>query len=139
MNNKHFKNIYYTGYVTKEDEYRINSVNPLYLIVREIEGFIEEKKGNKCFNIAFTDSNSEVIKKYAEIWSGMKGQIEKINGIKSGKYGKSNMKIKFSSDDYLPLNKKSKFFNLTIIARTVFEEDDKYYPQIFLNDCFYEL
>ena len=49
------------------------------------------------------------------------------------------MKIKFSSDDDLPLNKQSKFFNLTIIVRTVFEEDGKYYSQILLDECFYEV
>ena len=49
------------------------------------------------------------------------------------------MKIKFSSDDDLPLNKQLKFINLTIIVRTVFEEYGKYYPQIFLDECLYEL
>ena len=48
------------------------------------------------------------------------------------------MKIKFNSDDDLSLNKKSKFFNLTTIVRTVFEEDGKCYPQIFLDECLYE-
>ena len=46
------------------------------------------------------------------------------------------MKIKFNSDDDLPLNKQLKFMSLTIIVRTVFEEDGKYYPQIFLDECF---
>ena len=44
------------------------------------------------------------------------------------------MKIKFNSDDNLPLNKKLKLHNLTIIVRAVFEENDKYYPQIFLEN-----
>ena len=35
--------IYYIGYITKKDEYKINSVNPLYLLVHRIDGFIEEK------------------------------------------------------------------------------------------------
>ena len=48
------------------------------------------------------------------------------------------MKIKFNSDDYFPLNKQLKFLNLTIIVRTVFEEDGKYYPQIFLHECLFE-
>ena len=47
------------------------------------------------------------------------------------------MKIKFSSDDDLPLNKQLKFMSSTIIVRTVFEEDGKYYPQIFLDECWY--
>ena len=49
------------------------------------------------------------------------------------------MKIKFSSDDDLPLNKQLKFFNLTIIVGTIFEEDGKYYPHIFLDECLYEV
>ena len=61
-----------------------------------------------------------------------------MNKAKSGEYGKDYMKIKFSSDDDLPLNKQLKFINLTIIVRTVCEEDGKYYPHIFLDECFYE-
>ena len=55
-----------------------------------------------------------------------------------GEYDKDNMKIKFDSDDNLPLNKMLKFSVLTIIIRSVFEKDGKYYPQIFLDDCLYE-
>ena len=49
------------------------------------------------------------------------------------------MKIKFNSDDDLPLNKQLKLINLSIIVRAVFEEDSKYYPQIFLDECFYKV
>ena len=49
------------------------------------------------------------------------------------------MKIKFSSDDDLPLNKPLKFHAMTIIIRSVFEEDDKFYLQLFLDDALYEL
>ena len=76
-------------------------------------------------------------KKNAEIWIGITDQIEKINGRKSGEYGKDYMKIKFSSDDDLPLNQKLKFINLTSTVRTVFGE--KCYPQIFLDERLYEL
>ena len=48
------------------------------------------------------------------------------------------MKIKFSSDDNFALNKILKLHNLTIIIRSVFEEDGKYYPQVFLDECLYE-
>ena len=54
--------IYYIGYVTKKPEYNINSVNLLYLLINEIDGYIEEKEGNKYLNIALSDSNSEVLK-----------------------------------------------------------------------------
>ena len=141
IDKKSFKNIaiYYSGYITKKDKYQINSVNLLYLIVHEVDGFIEEKEGGKYLNIALVDSNSEVLKKYAKIWSGIKYQIKKINGSKSGEYEEDYMKIKFNSDDYLPLNKQLKFINLKIIVRTVFEEDGKYYLQFFLDECLYEV
>ena len=49
------------------------------------------------------------------------------------------MKIKFKSDDDLPLNKSLKFHSMTIVIRSVFEEDGKLYPQVFLDDTLYEL
>ena len=49
------------------------------------------------------------------------------------------MKIKFNSDDDLPLNKLLKFHLMTIIIRCVFSEDGKFYPQLFLDDALYEL
>ena len=107
-------------YVTKKPEYSINSVNPLHLLVDVIDGFVEEKEGNKYLNIAFTDSNNEVLKKYAEVWSGIKDQIKKTHDCRSGEYGKYYMKIKFSSDNDLPLNTMLKFCILTIIIREFF-------------------
>ena len=49
------------------------------------------------------------------------------------------MKIKFYTDDDLPLNKPLKFPTMTIVVRSVFEEDDKYYLQVYLDECLYEL
>ena len=49
------------------------------------------------------------------------------------------MKIKFSSDDNLALNKILKLNMLTVVARSVFQENRKYYPQVFLDECLYEL
>ena len=131
--------IYYIGYVTKKPEYNINSVNPLYLLIGELDGFIEEKEGSKYLNISLTYNNNDVLMKYAEVWSGIKDQIKKINNGSVGEYAKNSLKIKFDSDDNLPLNKILKFRILTIIIRSIFEKDGKYYPQIFLDDCLYEI
>ena len=49
------------------------------------------------------------------------------------------MKIKLNSDDNLPLNKQIEFHNMIITIRSVFEEDGKLYPQVFLDDTLYEL
>ena len=49
------------------------------------------------------------------------------------------MKIKFNADDNVPLNKPLKLHLLAITVKCIFEEDGKFYPQIYLDDCFYEL
>ena len=99
-------------------------------IVDKVDGAIEEKEGNKYLNFVFTDDNKAVLKKYTELCNKIKKLIEKIDN-KQGEYGKDYMKIKFNSNDDLPLNKPLKFHILTVIARSVFQEDNKYYPQIF--------
>ena len=131
-------NISYIGYVTKKPEYNINSVNPLYLFIKQLDGFIDEKNCNKYLNITLTDSNNDVLIKYAEVWSGIKDQIKKINNDSISEYDKDYMKIKIDSDDNLLLYKVLKFLALTIIIRSVFERDGKYYPQIFLDECLYD-
>ena len=49
------------------------------------------------------------------------------------------MKIKFNSDDNLPLNKPLRLHNLTIIVRSVFKEKNRHYPQIYLDEYLHEL
>ena len=49
------------------------------------------------------------------------------------------MKIQFNSDDDFPLNKQLNFFSITIVIRNIFEKVGKYYPQLFLNECLYEV
>ena len=64
--------------------------------------------------------------------------VEKINGT-PGEYEKDFTRTKFNSNDNLPLNKILKLHNLTVVVRSVCEEDNKYYPQIFLHECLYGL
>ena len=49
------------------------------------------------------------------------------------------MKIKFNYDDNLPLNKQLKFHKMAITIRSVFDEDGKLYPQVFLDNALHEL
>ena len=107
--------------------------------INHASGYIEEKNGNKYLIFDSVDENKEVLKKYADVWDGIKNKIKAINGGKENDYGKDYMKIKFNPDDYLPLDKSVKFHSMTIIIRSVFEEDGKLYPQIFLDDTLYEL
>ena len=102
---------------------------------------MDKLKKNESKYLVFdsTDENIEVLKKYIKLWNGIKNEIETINSGKKGEYGKDFMKIKFDIDDNLPLKKQSKLHMLTIIVRTVFEEDGKFYPQLYLDDRLYEL
>ena len=68
----------------------------------------------------------------------LEAKWKKISGNEYD-YEKNYMKITFNSDDDLPLNKQLKFHNMIITIRSVFEEDGKIYPQVFLDDTFYEL
>ena len=52
---------------------------------------------------------------------------------------KDLMKVKFNSDDNLPLNKILKLHNMTIVVRSVFKEGSKYYLQVFSDEFVYEL
>ena len=49
------------------------------------------------------------------------------------------MKIKFNSDDELSLNKTIEIPTITIVARAIFLENSKYYPQFFLEECLYKI
>ena len=123
----------------KIDEYEnVHSVNPLYLIIDHASGYIEEKGVNKYFIFDSTDENKELLKKYNDVFNGIRNKIKKISGDECD-YEKDYMKIKLNSDDDLPLNKQLKFHNMIITIRSVFEEDGKLYPQVFLDDTLYEL
>ena len=108
----------------------INSVNPLYLGITHSNGYIEEKGVNKYLVFDSMDENKELLKKYNDVFNGIRDKIKEINSNECD-YEKDYMKIKFNSDDDLPLNKSLKFTLMTITIRCVFKKDGKLYPQVF--------
>ena len=134
IDKKSYKNIdiYYIGYITikKIDDYEsIYSVNPLYLRIDHASGYIEEKNGNKYLIFDSVDENKELLKKYNDVWNRIKNKIKEVSSDECD-YEKDYMKIRFYSDDNLPLNKPLKFHLITIIIRCVFSEGGKFYPQL---------
>ena len=88
--------IYYFGYITIKiisDYNSINSVNPSYFILGEVDGYTEEKNRNKYLIFASTDKNKEVLEEYAKLWDEIKYLIKIINCGKPCEYGKDFMKI----------------------------------------------
>ena len=98
--------IYYIGYVTiKHWKYvKVNSVNPLYLIFNKVNGYFEEINGNKYLTLVPTNESKEKIKKYEELWIKIRDLTRSITKSLDD-YDEKYMKIKFLSDDNLPLNK----------------------------------
>ena len=48
------------------------------------------------------------------------------------------MKIRFNTDDNIPISKIRYLPTITITIRSITKKDDKYYPQVFLDDCLYQ-
>ena len=127
--------IYYIGFIMIKkfgDCENIHSVNPLYLLIYSATGYFKEKNGEKYLILDSTE-------KYEEVFSGIKKEIETINGGKKLIYEKNYARIGVNTDDDVPLNKPLKFPTLTIITRCVFQEGEKLYPQIYLDECLYQL
>ena len=127
--------IYDIGYITIKnfsDCENIHSVNPLYLLINSATGYFKEKNGEKYLIIDSTE-------KYEEVFSGIRSEIKTLNGGKELFYEKNYAIIGVDTDDDLPLNKPLKFATLTIIIKRVFQDGAKLYPQIYLDECLYEL
>ena len=143
LDKKTYKNldIYNIGYVTIKKighGYDVNSVNPLYLRIDNASGYIEEDWTHKYLIFDSTDENKELLKRYDDVFNGLIDKIKKIDDDWL-EYTKDYTKIKFNSDDNLPLNKPLKFYQMTVTIRYVFSEDNKLYPQVFLDEALYSL
>ena len=107
-------------------------------MINRIDGFVEENNGVKYLNIADTARNNEILKKYEQVFNGLKHHIKNINNS-NVVYDKNYMNIKLFSDDNIPLNKVLYFPTATVIIRCVFKKDGKYYPEVYVDDCLYQV
>ena len=101
-----------------------------------MNGYIEEIKEDKYLVFVDTHENKELLKRY--VFNGIMDEIKIIDDDWL-EYSKEYMEIRFSSDDNLPLNKSLKFYNMTVTIRCVFSEDNKLYPQVFLDEALFNL
>ena len=114
------------------------NIESLYPVFNNVDGYIEENNGNKYLIFAFSDKNKKALKKYKKLWDGIKNQVDTLNSGEPIEYEKDFMKIEFESDDNLPLGKILSISSITIVTRSVFQEDNKYYSQVYLHECAYE-
>ena len=81
---------------------------------------------------------ANTLKKYEELESKVRDFTVSITN-NSDNYDDKYIKINFNSDDDLPLKKTLELYNMTIVVIFIFQEDNKYYKQAFLNECLYKL
>ena len=112
--------IYYLGYEFKKKitEYNeINSVNPLYLRIKDMKGQFKKVKGDN-------------------VWKSIRAKIEQNTGC-IVQYDKDYMRKKFKSNDNFRTDNIVNMHLVTIIIRSIFGQNGKFYPQLFLDDALY--
>ena len=130
--------IYYLGYEHKKkisERNVINSVNPLYLRIINMNGQFEKGKDDAWY-LVISDKN-DVCKKLVDILESIKNKITKKT-CDVVEYDNDYMKIKFKSNNIFPTDKDVNIHIATIIIRAIFAKDGKYYPQLFLDDGLYK-
>ena len=98
--------------------------------------FKKGKDDNVWYQII--SGGADVLRKFANIWKSIRTKIEENRGG-IVQYDQDYMKIKFESNDNLPIDNIVNMHQVTIIIRSVFAQNGKFYPQLFLDDALYEL
>ena len=99
--------------------------------INSATGYFKEKNDDKYLILDST-------KEYENVSSEIKSEIKRINGGEVF-YEKSYCKVSINTEDDLPLKESLKFLTLTVNISLVLQANNKLYPQIYLNECFYEL
>ena len=132
-------NIYYIGYVLEPD-YDYNTINPLYFVINRLIAYIEEIEGSSDNYLVVAKSvrNKNIISVFDMVWGFIENKINpnpniNPNIIKIKDYGK----FRFNSNIDLLLYTLIEFRSLVINVSCVIEKDNKYYPEIYLDECLY--
>ena len=120
--------IYYINYIQEN----LNSSNPLRIKINSATGYFKEKNDEKYLILDST-------KEYESVWSEIRSEIKRINGGEKVFYEKNYCKIGINTKDDLPLGESLKFLTLIVNINLVLQANNKLYPQIYLNECFYKL
>ena len=102
-----------------------------------MKGQFKKGKGdNGWYLIIFGDA--DVLRKLVNIWKSIKVKIEENTGG-IVQYDKYYMRTKFESNDNLPTDNTVNMHLVTIIIRSIFAQNGKFYPELFLDDALHEL
>ena len=121
---------------SKPSKWRVNRVNPLYLIVNKVFCFIGKKSCVKYLKIdrGMGDLSEFILNKQNQVFFAIKYHINKTDN-RNVNFDSDFDKTKFITNDSLRLGKLIYFPTLTIIIRCVFKQGDIFYPQVYLDDA----
>ena len=137
--------IYYISYEVYKPQYKIRSVNPLYLIIKNVACKAEPIKDRTDRYLVVDDSNKTVLDVFNELFKKVAERIDKIsvnddvfNIVAKDEINNIN-NWRFSSDVKLPNDQLIEFHTLTIVVSAVIEQGDKFYPEIYVDEAIYEI
>ena len=107
--------------------------DPFYLVIDDLKGYFEENGNNKYLTMIFTSKCQKMI--YTRIWEEIKKVINEVDEFSN--YDKNYDVISFDTDNILSLNSIINIYSMTIIIKSVFKDNNKFYPQIYLTNCKY--
>ena len=114
-----------------------NNFGTLHLIFNNVDAYFMSFNEDKYLIFAKTERKKDMIENYEEFWDFIREEIRLINDVEPFKCKKGFMKIKFKSDDKVPINEILNIPVCVLIIKSVLKRDSKYYPQIFLDSCYF--
>ena len=127
-------NIYYIGYVLNSDY--DNTINPLYLVINRLFGHREKIEGSSDRYLVVNTNNRKIINAFEELWKLIENKITSNSSINTSiNKTKGYNKLRFNSDLDLPTDTLIEFRMLIINISCVVKKDNKYYPEIYLDEC----
>ena len=103
-----------------------------------MSGYFEKNNEINYLILVPTNERKETIKKDEELWIKIRDLIRSVTKNLDD-YDEIYMNIKFTLDDKLPLNKTIEIPSMIIAVRATFLENEKYHPEVLLDECFYKL
>ena len=105
--------------------------DPFYLVIDNLKGYFEQNDDNKYLTMIFMSKSQKMM--YMKKWEEIKKVINEVDEFSN--YDKSYDVISFGTDDILSLNSMINIRSMTIIIKSVFKDNNKFYPQIYLRNC----
>ena len=99
-----------------------------------------KKQWKRIFSASCYQWKQRKNKKHEELWSKIRDLIRSTTkNSDDHNYDEKYIKIKFDSDDKLPLNETIEIPTIAIVVRGIFLENSKYYPHVVLDECLYTM